>query len=89
MAGGIILTGLGAFLALPAAWLATNEFGDARTPGTPATRFGMLGVVGGLVVSGVTLTIVGATGPRPAPKSALFIPSVTFGAARGGLVWRF
>jgi hypothetical protein len=89
MAGGIILIGLGVALALPAAWLATNEFGDARTRGTPVTRFAMLGVVGGLVVSGVTLTIVGATGPRPAPKIALPLPSVTVGAARATLAWRF
>jgi hypothetical protein len=88
-AGGIILIGLGAFLALPAAWLATNEFGAARTQGTPATRFAMLGVVGGLVVSGVTLAIVGATGPRPAPKSAQLLPSVRVGASSATLLWRF
>jgi hypothetical protein len=93
MAGGIILATLGSFLVLPGAWLATNEFGDAATPSrSPAARFALLGVAGGLLVPGITLAAVGGryrsamATKAPSARAAL---TVAIRAGSAALTWTF
>ncbi len=93
MFGGVVLGVMGAALVFPGAWVATNQLGDLRTP-LPATgagsRFGLLGLAGGLVVAGLTMSIVGGLPPSsPTAAARRWVPSVVVTTGASGLRWRF
>ena len=82
MIGGLVLIGMGAFITFPGVWLATNP--PTGTGGRGGSRFAVLGVAGGLVVSGVVLAAVGGT-----PPSGPTAPRVAIGATSASMTWRF
>ncbi len=97
---GVVVSIMGGALLFPGALVAANALGG-QSYALPATgqesRFGVLGVSGGLIVVGVTLALVGGLPPSPpadgAKASAGWIPSLGFTPARSSgaasLTWRF
>jgi hypothetical protein len=71
MLGGIVGTILGAFVFVPGVWLASGGLARDGGPNDPGTRYGVLGVGGGLLVVGVTLAAAAGSPPPAAPRLAI------------------